>query len=55
VVSIHSEKKSGAPAVPKQLRLEFGKEYVFDDGHATVRIQPGREGIYILPEKRMTG
>lgn len=39
---------------PKQLRLEFGKEYVFDGGTSRMKIQPSRDGLFIAPEKRKT-
>jgi transcriptional regulator with XRE-family HTH domain len=39
----------------KQLRLEFGKEYVFDGGISRMRIQPSRDGLFIVPEKRKAG
>lgn len=40
-----------APSL-KQLRLRFGNEYVFDDGEALMRIQPGKSGLVIIPGKR---
>ena len=43
------------PSGPKQLRLEFGKEYVFDGGISRMRIQPSRDGLFIAPEKRKAG
>lgn len=50
-VSIRSKEKSASSPIPKQLRLEFGREYLFDDGTSCVKIQPSREGIFIVPEK----
>jgi len=41
-----------AQAQPKQLRLEYGREYVFDAANSCVKIQPSREGLFILPQKR---
>lgn len=37
---------------PKQLRLEFGREYVFDGGTSSMKIQPSRDGLFISPQKR---
>lgn len=37
---------------PKQLRLRFGNEYVFDDGEALMKIQPGKSGLVIISGKR---
>jgi transcriptional regulator with XRE-family HTH domain len=37
---------------PRQLRLEYGKEYVFDDGETQMRIQPGKSGLLIAPHRR---
>jgi transcriptional regulator with XRE-family HTH domain len=41
-------------ASPKQmrLRLEYGKEYVFDAGNSSVKIQPSKEGLFITPAQR---
>lgn len=36
---------------PKQMRLEFGKQYFFDGGTSRMRIQPSRDGLFITPEK----
>lgn len=36
----------------KQLRLEFGKEYIFDNETSSVKIQPRREGLLITPDRR---
>jgi transcriptional regulator with XRE-family HTH domain len=41
-----------APSGPKQLRLEFGKEYIFDGGISRMKIQPSRDGLFITPQKR---
>lgn len=38
---------------PKQLRLHFGSEYLFDDGEALMKIQPSKSGLVIIPAKRM--
>lgn len=40
------------PAGPKQLRLEYGKEYVFDGGDSLMKIHPSKAGLVITPEKR---
>ena len=36
----------------KQMRLEYGKEYVFDGDNSSMKIQPSKEGLFITPEKR---
>lgn len=36
----------------KQMRLEYGKEYMFDGGDSSMKIQPSKEGLFITPEKR---
>jgi len=36
----------------KQMRLEFGKEYLFDGGTSTMKIQPSKGGIFIAPVRR---
>jgi transcriptional regulator with XRE-family HTH domain len=41
-----------ASLAPKQLRLEFGKEYVFDGGSSSMKLQPSRDGLFIIPQKR---
>jgi transcriptional regulator with XRE-family HTH domain len=40
------------PSVPRQLRLEFGREYVFGGGASCMKIQPSRDGLFITPQKR---
>lgn len=37
---------------PKQLRLRFGSEYLFDDGEALMKIQPSKSGLVIISAKR---
>lgn len=37
---------------PRQLRLRFGSEYVFDDGESLMKIQPGKSGLVIVPGRR---
>lgn len=37
---------------PRQLRLEYGKEYVFDDGEAQLKLQPGKSGLFIASQKK---
>lgn len=55
VVTIRAADGVTAPAGPRQLRLEFGKEYVFDGGISRMRIQPSKDGLFIVPEKRRAG
>jgi transcriptional regulator with XRE-family HTH domain len=52
IVTIRTADGAAAPSFPKQLRLEFGKEYVFDGGASRLKIQPSRDGLFITPEKR---
>lgn len=52
IISIRSKEKTASPSIPRQLRLEFGREYLFDDGSSCMKIQPNREGIFIVPEQR---
>jgi transcriptional regulator with XRE-family HTH domain len=41
---------------PKQLRLEYGEEYVFDSHGTSMKIQPSKEGLFIAPaERKATG
>ena len=54
-VMIRSASDAAAPSRPKQLRLEFGREYVFDGGNSCMKIQPSREGLFIAPEKQRAG
>jgi len=51
-VAIKAADGVAVPSGPKQLRLEFGKEYVFDGGTSCMKIQPSREGLFIIPQKR---
>ena len=37
---------------PVQLRLEYGKEYVFDHGNSVMKIQASKVGLVIAPEER---
>jgi transcriptional regulator with XRE-family HTH domain len=37
---------------PKQLRLKYGEEYVFDSGGTSMKIQPSKEGLFIIPAER---
>jgi transcriptional regulator with XRE-family HTH domain len=37
---------------PKQLRLKYGEEYVFDSHGTSMKIQPSKEGIFITPAQR---
>ena len=53
-ISIKAADGIAAVPGPRQMRLEFGKEYVFDGGASRIRIQPSREGLFIAPEKRKT-
>lgn len=40
------------PSQPKQLRLKYGEEYVFDSHGASMKIQPSKEGLFIAPAHR---
>lgn len=41
---------------PKQLRLKYGEEYVFDSHGTSMKIQPSKEGLLITPaERKATG
>jgi transcriptional regulator with XRE-family HTH domain len=40
------------PRDHRQLRLEYGKQYVFDDGEAQMRVQPGKSGLFIVAQNR---
>ncbi len=41
---------------PKQLRLKYGEEYVFDSHGTSMKIQPSKEGLFITPtERKATG
>jgi transcriptional regulator with XRE-family HTH domain len=51
-VVIRSADTAAVPSGPKQLRLEFGKEYVFDGASSSMKIQPSRDGLFITPQKR---
>ena len=44
--------EAGAAPSPRQLRLRFGNEYLFDDGEALMRIQPSKSGLVIISGKR---
>jgi transcriptional regulator with XRE-family HTH domain len=37
---------------PKQLRLKYGEEYVFDSQGTSMKIQPSKEGLFITPAQR---
>jgi len=37
---------------PKQLRLKYGEEYVFDSHGTSMKIQPQKEGLFITPAQR---
>ena len=37
---------------PKQLRLQYGEEYVFDSQGTSMKIQPRKEGLFITPAQR---
>lgn len=37
---------------PKQLRLKYGDEYIFDSRGTSMRIQPSKEGLLITPAQR---
>jgi transcriptional regulator with XRE-family HTH domain len=37
---------------PKQLRLKYGEEYVFDSHGTSMKIQPRKEGLFITPAQR---
>jgi len=37
---------------PKQLRLKYGDEYIFDSRGTSMRIQPSKEGLLIIPAQR---
>ena len=37
---------------PKQLRLKYGEEYVFDSHGTSMKIQPSKEGLFITPAQR---
>ena len=37
---------------PKQLRLKYGEEYVFDSQGTSMKIQPRKEGLFISPAQR---
>jgi transcriptional regulator with XRE-family HTH domain len=44
------------PSQPKQLRLKYGEEYVFDSYGTSMKIQPSKEGLFITPaERKATG
>lgn len=40
------------PSQPKQLRLEYGEEYVFDSHGTSMKIQPQKEGLFITPAQK---
>jgi transcriptional regulator with XRE-family HTH domain len=40
------------PSQPKQLRLKYGEEYVFDSRGTSMKIQPSKEGLFITPAQR---
>lgn len=40
------------PSQPKQLRLKYGEEYVFDSHGTSMKIQPSKEGLLITPAQR---
>jgi transcriptional regulator with XRE-family HTH domain len=40
------------PAGPRQMRLEFGKEYVFYGDSSSMKIQPSKDGLFIIPNRR---
>lgn len=54
-VIIKSADGLAALSGPKQLRLEFGQEYIFDGGISRLKIQPSRDGLFITPQKRKAG
>jgi transcriptional regulator with XRE-family HTH domain len=39
----------------RQLRLKYGEEYVFDSHGTSMKIQPSREGLFIIPAERKIG
>lgn len=52
IVLIKPQKVEATRSEPKQLRLQFGKEYIFDEGNSMMKIQPSKEGLLIVSEKR---
>ncbi len=47
-----SDDEDKIPSQPKQLRLKYGEEYVFDSHGASMKIQPSKEGLFIAPAQR---
>jgi transcriptional regulator with XRE-family HTH domain len=44
------------PSQPRQLRLKYGEEYVFDSQGTSMKIQPSKEGLFIIPaQRKITG
>jgi transcriptional regulator with XRE-family HTH domain len=51
-ISISPANEAGVPSSdPRQMRLEYGKEYVFHTDSSSVKIQPSKEGLFICPQK----
>jgi predicted transcriptional regulator len=40
------------PSQPKQMRLKYGEEYVFDSHGTSMKIQPSKGGLLISPAQR---
>lgn len=51
-----SDSTNRTSSQPKQLRLKYGEEYVFDSHGTSMKIQPSKEGLLIAPaERKATG
>lgn len=51
-IVIRPSSSSVVQPAPKQLRLEFGRDYFFDGGDSVLRIQPSRAGLLIASGKQ---
>jgi transcriptional regulator with XRE-family HTH domain len=52
IIKAVDEAEEKTSSQPKQLRLRYGGEYVFDGGGASMKIQPSREGLFITHAQR---
>jgi transcriptional regulator with XRE-family HTH domain len=53
VVSIRpAGEATEVPSLPRQLRLKYGEEYIFDSRGSSMKIQPSKEGLFITPAQR---
>ncbi len=52
IIMVKSATESVGASVPEQLRLEYGREYVFESSESLVKVQPNKSGLVITPGKR---